>query len=433
MLGCSLEQVVHGTFRFQKKLQRGTIKSMKRKRVLMILLNLLFIVITVCSCGKNNEVLSVELMIESLITVSVGDETLILEAEEAYSSLSERDREQVENYSILLAARANFNAWKEEKEESDRKYAADKEKADAVVFLINQIGDVTLDSDNAINEARNAFDELSATQKEMVTNFSKLTASEEILELQIEQVVNVITLIESIGQITPDSRRSIENAISAYNNLDDDLKVHVSNLNLLITAIDVFAPLIISYVEELIDEIGAVSLLSGESIRAATYTYNTLYLDEKEQVSNASVLFESQELYDNLVAEENLRVATEEARSIVRVRRLWHSRPNFVGGVNIYINFTNNSEKTIKYLNFVVQFHNNVGDSVSCDIRGSSFMSYRATGPFDTGRGINGTSREWESFYNHTVSSVELSSLNIEYMDGTRIHLSREQLQLVQG
>jgi len=427
---------------------------MKRKKIATILFSLLFMVITVSSCvsgeyggnrhyHKSNEVLSVESMIENLGGLLFVDEAPILEVEEAYNSLSERDRERVKNHSILLATRVRFNAWKEE---SNRTHAQHKEKADEVILLINQIGDVTLDSDNVIIKARNAYEGLNATQKDMVTNYFKLTASEEIFhELQqLDKIYNVVLLIENIGLVTTDSRRTIENAFHAFNNLDEDLKAQVINHNILISKINEFITLIVSHIEELINEIGTVSLSSGESISAAANEYNLLHPNDKKEVSNASVLYDSQEIYNALVAEEELRlttlaaeeelrIATEEARSIIRVRRLWHSRPNFVGGVDVYIHFTNNSEKTIKYIDFSIQFRNNVGDIVRCDIRNSSHLDYRATGPFESGKGINGTTPEWESFYNHTVRSVELRSLRIEYMDGTTKTLSTRQLELVQG
>lgn len=53
--------------------------------------------------------------------------------------------------------------------------------ADAVIEKINTIGTVTLDSKNAIEAARAAYDALTAEQKALVTNYNVLTAAEKTL------------------------------------------------------------------------------------------------------------------------------------------------------------------------------------------------------------------------------------------------------------
>lgn len=56
--------------------------------------------------------------------------------------------------------------------------AIDKTKADAVIALIDAIGTVSLDSENAIVSARNAYIYLSPTQRSMVNNYDVLKAAE---------------------------------------------------------------------------------------------------------------------------------------------------------------------------------------------------------------------------------------------------------------
>ena len=63
------------------------------------------------------------------------------------------------------------------------KAAQDKEAAEKVIEKIDAIGDkITLDSKEAIEAARNAYNELTEVQKELVTNIDKLTKAEKELQ-----------------------------------------------------------------------------------------------------------------------------------------------------------------------------------------------------------------------------------------------------------
>lgn len=104
----------------------------------------------------------------------------------------------------------------------------------------------------------------------------------------------------------------------------------------------------------------------------------------------------------------------------------WHyGCPNSAGGVSVKWCFKNNTEKTIKYASFWFEPRNAVGDAVCCSIRGRSLDGVKYTGPLSPG----GISKNiyWENaWYNSSISSVWLSHVYVEYMDGTseRIELS---------
>ena len=51
-------------------------------------------------------------------------------------------------------------------------------------------------------------------------------------------------------------------------------------------------------------------------------------------------------------AAEALKSAQDKAREIIRVKNIRTGNPNSAGGVDLYINWINNSEKTIKYAIF---------------------------------------------------------------------------------
>ena len=93
---------------------------------------------------------------------------VILEKEETikgiralYDSLSDEEKGLVENYSVLEAAEATF---------TELKNVADKEAADAVAALIKAIGEVSLESESAIEEARSAYEALTEDQKVWVSS-----------------------------------------------------------------------------------------------------------------------------------------------------------------------------------------------------------------------------------------------------------------------
>ena len=102
---------------------------------------------------------------------AIGDVTLdsgaaIDAAREAYDSLSETQKEQVNNYDKLTAAEAELARQQ-------------KEAVEAVEKLIDAIGDdVTLLSESAIKAAREAYDALRSDLQPDVSNYDKLTAAE---------------------------------------------------------------------------------------------------------------------------------------------------------------------------------------------------------------------------------------------------------------
>ena len=113
---------------------------------------------------------------------AIGDVTLdsgaaIDAAREAYDSLSETQKEQVNNYDKLTAAEAELARQQ-------------KEAVEAVEKLIDAIGDdVTLLSESAIKAAREAYDSLRSDLQPDVSNYDKLTAAEaKLAALDLENI-----------------------------------------------------------------------------------------------------------------------------------------------------------------------------------------------------------------------------------------------------
>lgn len=96
----------------------------------------------------------------------------------------------------------------------------------------------------------------------------------------------------------------------------------------------------------------------------------------------------------------------------------WHNCPDSAGGVSVKWSFKNNTEKTIKYASFWFIPYNRVHDAQTCSIRGHSLGGVKYTGPLAPGGIHQGTL--WENaWYNNSITSVNLSHVYVEYMDGT--------------
>ena len=106
---------------------------------------------------------------------------------------------------------------------------------DLVVKDIKAIGTVTLKSGDSITVARNAYDALADKQKKMVSNYDKLVEAEEKYRILVA-ADNVTQRIKSIGEVTLDSKAAIENAREAYDALPDAGKKYVSGYDTLVTA-----------------------------------------------------------------------------------------------------------------------------------------------------------------------------------------------------
>ena len=124
--------------------------------------------------------------------------TSIQTARSAYDKLTHRQKELVTNVQVLLDAEAEWEKLEEEYEATEM----DKEMAAIVDELIEAIGEVTADSKEAIDAARNAFDALTENQKVLVSYPGKLTEAEAAYNKLCASVV--AGMIAAIGDITMD-------------------------------------------------------------------------------------------------------------------------------------------------------------------------------------------------------------------------------------
>ena len=186
--------------------------------------------------------------------------------------------------------------------------APDDPAVAAVKELIDAIGEVTLDSGDAIDAARTAYDKLPEAKKVLVDNYEKLTAAEEAYTALVDAAAAkaVDDLIDAIGEVTLESGDAIKAARAAYDALTDTQKELVKNYEELTAAEEAYANLVdaaaAKAVDDLIDAIGEVTADSGDAIKAARAAYDALTDTQKELVKNYEKLLAAEELYEELTA-----------------------------------------------------------------------------------------------------------------------------------
>ena len=239
--------------------------------------------------------------------VTLAERDAVKAAQDAYDALS---AEQKEYLTFAQAAKVTALA----------KRIAELEAAPikSVEALIDAIGTVTLDSKNAIDEARAAYDKLTAEQQAKVSNYAALTAAETTYAKLVQDKADqdaadaVIAKIDAIGTATLDSKSAIDEARKAYDKLTAAQQAKVSNYATLTAAETTYAKLVADKADQdaadavvaKIDAIGTVTLDSKKAIDAARKAYDKLTAAQQAKVSNYATLTAAEAAYAKLVADK---------------------------------------------------------------------------------------------------------------------------------
>lgn len=379
-----------------------------------VLLLAVVMMLSLGACGKSEEAQQVDDLIAAIGEVSLDNESSIIKAENAILELDEKIQKQLDNTAALDEARNAYNTLLIEEVEA----------------AISDIGTVDLESAPAIEAAKKEYETLKGDLQASVSNYNDLVSAEEAYaEAQVDDIEKVI---KAIGTVTLDSTEKISAARETYDKYDAPVQAAVSNYDVLTKAEDSFSDMKIENAVTLISEIGEVTLESGDVIGAIESTIADLKDDEAAKITNIEEYNTAKATYEELKAAAEKQVAIDEARAIVQVTKVAISSPDSAGGVELYFNFKNNSDKVIKYINFGVTFYNAVGDVAKCKYENATTNYCYDTGPFAKGEGRTGTWWHWGDFYNWDIASVDLVYLNIEYTDGTEITLNSDQVEYVQ-
>ena len=180
----------------------------------------------------------IDLIVAIPSEITLEDETTIIVAKNAYDALKDEQKAEINSRitDTLNNAVKTLNELKAAKEKEEN----DKKVANEVIAKIDAIGTVTLESETAINTAREAYEAITADQKAYVSEekLSALTKAENTLkelkaakekEENDKKAANeVIAKIDAIGTVTLASEATINTAKEAYEALTADQKVYVS-------------------------------------------------------------------------------------------------------------------------------------------------------------------------------------------------------------
>ena len=231
--------------------------------------------------------------IDAIGEVTLASEEAIAAARAAYEALTEAQKAEVTNYDKLTAAEARL---------------ADLKAAKPVDDMIDAIGEVTLESEDAIAAARAAYEALTEAQKAEVKSYDKLTAAEaRLADLKAAKAVD--DMIDAIGEVTLESEGAIDAARAAYEALTEAQQAEVKSYDKLTAAearLAVLKPA--KPVEKLIDAIGEVTLGSESAIAAARTAYDNLTEAQQAEVKNYDKLTAAEAAYARLLAEQSERL-----------------------------------------------------------------------------------------------------------------------------
>ena len=231
--------------------------------------------------------------IDAIGEVTLASEEAIVAARAAYEALTEAQKAEVTNYDKLTAAEARL---------------ADLKAAKPVDDMIDAIGEVTLESEGDIAAARAAYETLTEAQQAEVKSYDKLTAAEaRLADLKAAKAVD--DMIDAIGEVTLESEGAIDAARAAYEALTEAQQAEVKSYDKLTAAearLAVLKPA--KPVEKLIDAIGEVTLGSESAIAAARTAYDNLTEAQQAEVKNYDKLTAAEAAYARLLAEQSKRL-----------------------------------------------------------------------------------------------------------------------------
>ncbi len=189
------------------------------------------------------------------------------------------------------------------------------------------------------------------------------------------------------------------------------------------------------------------------TIESLSYSSDSLKEELKNQISNKIKIIKEREkqlphVIDSVEQQASKEYQAKNDKEFIKKYNSWYNglpssakraakaisinearllSPNSAGGCDYRFEYTNNSDKTIKYLYWSGWIYNAVDDIVYCNIRDYGNFRGKDTGPVATGETGGGT---WDCIvYNYSARSVKLNSVEIQYMDNSRITISETDIK----
>lgn len=171
---------------------------------------------------------------------------------------------------------------------------------------INAIGEVTLDTARYIELARENYDRLQPNDKERVKNLAMLETAEEQYALLVtkKNAADFDAQTAKLGDITLDSEEMINNLRSAYNALSQEEKGYVTSEKSLVNAEEQLRMLHLQQRAEKADEriaaLGEITLGSDKALEAVYDEVSELPQEVRSLMKNLPLLKEKQDTLEKL-------------------------------------------------------------------------------------------------------------------------------------
>ena len=243
--------------------------------------------------------------IDETIELTDECEAKITTARKAYDALTREEKGYVSNYDVLLKAEEQLSVLKKEK--------ADKEAADAVIAQIDALPtaeNVTLEHQEAVNSARDAYSKLTDDQKKLVSKeiTDKLERAEKkIAQLLEEQAADLVleemNALPSKDNLTLDDEVALAGAEAHYNALSDAQKEYLNGK----------APESVAKLGELRTQLEKLKKDAADKAAADAVTekLNALPSEEDVMFQDEAVLKQAREAYDALSEDQKKFVSGE--------------------------------------------------------------------------------------------------------------------------
>lgn len=313
-----------------------------------------------CTITVTDKALDVISKIDSLENITLESKADIDIIVAAYDDLNDKQKSRADELGYKESIKEIQDAYDKLVKEKEE---ADKAAAKAATDKINAIGtDITLDSAQAIKDARAAYDGLTSDQKTLISEESlKALESAEIklAELEFEKTKNdAIDEIESykvLSDYRTDQQEEIKAIISdAAGDINkaankDEISAAVKDAKAKMDKLKTDAQLTAEEqvkkaadeVKALIDKIGSVAFNeeSRDAINAAKEAYESLNDEAKALVSNLDVLESAQKKYDTIVEKTPVTAKEDKATGI-------SASTKFMEGAELIVNQAASSDVT---------------------------------------------------------------------------------------
>ena len=229
-------------------------------------------------------------LINELNDIKLSDESKINDIKTKYDSLTDVQKNKVNNYDLLEQALLTIEQLKEDQKVVDKVIAA-------ITLLPNEI---SLKDEVLVQEVNTLYNELNDNQKKAVTNYNKLQqALNTIQEIKnnIDMLINnLVSAIDSLPDaITLEYEDSINDLLEQFSLLIKEQKAKITNYEKLLKAVNKIKELKQNEIDK------AEALKMDEIINTLP---SNITLDDEQEVLRIK------EIYDQLTVNQKIKVTT---------------------------------------------------------------------------------------------------------------------------